>query len=85
MARAINLPVAFNNNTIDQNVNAAEIASQLTGLESRARVSGSAVGMGRPYPVTIDAVKVWAAGLEERGFLLVPISAIVDRQPLPRR
>lgn len=84
MARAIGLPTAFNNAYIDEDVNPAVIAQQLEELEKRARVYNYAVGMGRPYPVTIDAVKVWAAGLPERGFELVPITAVADRQPLPR-
>lgn len=84
MARAIGLPTAFNNAYIDEDVNPAVIAQQLEELEKRARVYNYAVGMGRPYPVTIDAVKVWAAGLPERGFELVPITTVADRQPLPR-
>ncbi len=84
MARAIGLPTAFNNAYIDEDVNPAVIAQQLEELEKRARVYDYAVGIGRPYPVTIDAVKLWAAGLPERGFELVPITAVADRQPLPR-
>lgn len=84
MARAIGLPTAFNNAYIDEDVNPTVIAQQLEELEKWARVYDYAVGMGRPYPVTIDAVKLWAAGLPERGFELVPITAIADRQPLPR-
>lgn len=84
MGRDLGLPTAINNNFVDENVNPGEIAKQLAELESRARVYDYAVGMGRPYPVTIDAIKVWAAGLERRGFVLVPISAVANKQPLPR-
>jgi len=84
MGRDLGMPTAINNNYIDENVNPGEISKQLAELESRARTLDYAVGMGRPYPVTIDAVKVWAAGLEARGFVLVPISAVANQQPLPR-
>ncbi|SDE08863.1 divergent polysaccharide deacetylase family protein [Kordiimonas lacus] len=84
MGRDLGLPTAINNNFVDENVNPGEIAKQLAELESRARSLDYAVGMGRPYPVTVDAIKVWAAGLEERGFVLVPISAVANKQPLPR-
>ncbi len=84
MGRDLGMPTAFNNNFVDENVNPGEIAKQLAELESRARSLDYAVGMGRPYPVTVDAIKVWAAGLERRGFVLVPISAVANKQPLPR-
>lgn len=84
MARDLGMPASFSNRFIDISPNAGEIAKQLADLESRARVYDYAVGLGRPYPVTIDAVKVWAANLEDRGFVLVPISATANEQPLPR-
>lgn len=84
MAQNMNLPSAYNNRFIDDEPNAEEIANQLAALETRARTFDYAVGLGRPYPVTMDAVKVWAAGLEDRGFVLVPISATANQQPLPR-
>lgn len=84
MARDLGMPASFSNTYIDDDVNPGEIAKQLAELESRARVYDYAVGIGRPYPVTIDAVKVWAASLEDRGFVLVPITATANNQPLPR-
>ncbi|NVJ99643.1 MAG: divergent polysaccharide deacetylase family protein [Alphaproteobacteria bacterium] len=84
MARSLNMPSSYNNKFIDDDPNADEIAKQLADLEGRARIFDYAVGVGRPYPVTFDAVKVWAAGLNERGFVLVPISATANQQPLPR-
>jgi len=32
--------------------------------------------MGFPYPVTIERVAAWATGLEGRGVVLAPVSAI---------
>ncbi len=80
IAQELGLPVAINNRYIDNDVNATEIANQLAELEKRANVQGAALGMARPYPVTIDNLKLWAAGLGERGFILVPASAIANRQ-----
>ncbi|TNE61143.1 MAG: divergent polysaccharide deacetylase family protein [Alphaproteobacteria bacterium] len=81
MATAIGLPTAYSNRFIDDDLAADEIARQLDALEVRAKAQGVAVGMGRPYPVTFDAVRQWAEGLESRGILLVPVSAVADRQP----
>ncbi|MDE2161523.1 MAG: divergent polysaccharide deacetylase family protein [Alphaproteobacteria bacterium] len=65
--------------TIDTIQSAMEIDHQLSDLETEARAKGSASGSGFIYPVTIDRVNVWAKGLAGRGFVLVPVSAIVSQ------
>ena len=84
MSRALNIPTAINNGYIDNQPNQAAISAELTKLESRARTLGASVGIIRAYPISINAVKEWAAGLENRGYQLVPISQVADRQPLSR-
>jgi polysaccharide deacetylase 2 family uncharacterized protein YibQ len=63
--------------TIDSIQTAMEIDHQLSELENQARVHGSASGSGFIYPVTLERLAQWAAGLRSRGFVLVPASAIV--------
>jgi polysaccharide deacetylase 2 family uncharacterized protein YibQ len=65
--------------TIDKIPTAMEIDRRLSGLETLARTRGSASGAGFIYPVTLDRVRAWAAGLGGRGFVLVPASAIVSQ------
>ncbi len=65
--------------TIDSIQSAMEIDHRLSELESVARAKGSASGSGFIYPVTIDRVNAWAQGLSGRGFVLVPVSAIVSQ------
>jgi polysaccharide deacetylase 2 family uncharacterized protein YibQ len=65
--------------TIDSIQSAMEIDHRLSDLESVARAKGSASGSGFLYPVTIDRVNTWAQGLSGRGFVLVPVSAIVSQ------
>lgn len=84
MARAIGLPVAINNGYIDEDLAQGEIAAELTKLEQRARTQGAAMGLARPYPVTLNAIKVWAAGLKDRDFVLVPVTSIANLQAIPR-
>ena len=67
------------NDTLDSIQSAMEIDRRLSDLESAARAKGSASGSGFLYPVTIDRVNVWAKGLSGRGFVLVPVSAIVSQ------
>jgi hypothetical protein len=63
--------------TIDTIQTGMEIDRRLSELEARARASGRAAGAGFIYPVTVQRVAVWAKGLPGRGFVLVPVSAIV--------
>jgi polysaccharide deacetylase 2 family uncharacterized protein YibQ len=56
---------------------ALEIDRQLSALEAEARQKGSAVGSAHLYPVSVARIAAWAKGLEARGFVLVPVSAIV--------
>ena len=65
--------------TIDKIQTAMEIDHRLSALETIARTRGTASGAGFIYPVTIERVKSWAAGLGGRGFVLVPASAIVSQ------
>jgi len=82
LARQISMPRAYNNLYIDNIVNAAEIAKNLTTLENTARTYGAAIGVARAAPLTIREIESWTQGLEARGIQLVPITAIANRQPI---
>lgn len=76
LARAASTPFAINSRYIDNEPAPAEIDRYLTELENIAERTGAAVGIGRPYPVTIERVARWAAALEADGFALAPITAV---------
>ncbi len=84
MARAIGIPTAISNETIDESLAIANIKQQLVELEKRAQIHGAALGIAHPYPVTINAINEWKETLATKGFILVPVSAVANRQPLPR-
>jgi polysaccharide deacetylase 2 family uncharacterized protein YibQ len=71
-------PFAQANETLDGIQTAQEIDRHLSALEDEARAHGSAIGSGFLYPVTVERIAVWAKGLQGRGFVLVPVSAIVS-------
>lgn len=77
VAARLGAPFAQATNTIDSIQAAMEIDRRLADLEAEARAKGKAVGSGFRYPVTVERVTLWARGLSSRGFVLVPISAIV--------
>jgi polysaccharide deacetylase 2 family uncharacterized protein YibQ len=80
MAGDMKLPRAVNNRFIDTKAARDEIDRQLEELEKIARSEGAALGIGAPYPVTIERVARWAQELNDKGIALAPVSAVVDRQ-----
>ena len=71
-------PFAQANESLDSIQTALEIDRHLSALEDEARAHGSAIGSGFLYPVTVDRIAAWSKGLQGRGFVLVPVSAIVS-------
>ena len=60
----------------------AEIEGKLVALERLAREHGSALALAGPLrPVTLERIAVWARGLEERGLVLSPVSALAGPPP----
>ncbi|MFN4282297.1 MAG: divergent polysaccharide deacetylase family protein [Alphaproteobacteria bacterium] len=80
MAGEMKLPRAINNRFIDTKAARDEIDRQLEELEKIARSEGAALGIGAPYPVTIERVARWTQELDAKGIALAPVSAVVDRQ-----
>lgn len=64
---------------IDESRSGGAITDQLNAIEARARQNGAALGAGFGYPVTIETVARWTAGLDARGLQLAPASAMTRR------
>jgi hypothetical protein len=79
MSGRYDVPVATRNIFLDNEVSAAAVWVQLARLEAEARRAGFAVAIGHPHDGTIAALQAWLPILSERGFRLVPISAIAGR------
>jgi polysaccharide deacetylase 2 family uncharacterized protein YibQ len=68
---------------IDEPPAAAAIDAKLASLEQIAHDRGAALGLADgPTPVTIGRIAAWAATLAQRGFVLVPVSALVPMAAL---
>jgi polysaccharide deacetylase 2 family uncharacterized protein YibQ len=72
-------PRASAERVIDQNLDGGSIDQELAQLESSASQHGKALGSGFAYPVTLQEVQRWAAGLAGRGLQLAPASAVMSR------
>jgi polysaccharide deacetylase 2 family uncharacterized protein YibQ len=77
VAGQVGIPAAQGGAALDSIQNPAEIDRRLSELETQARANGSAVGSAFLYPVSVARIAAWAKGLQARGFVLVPVSAIV--------
>ena len=73
------IPRASADRIIDDELAAGAIDGQLRMLEAGASGRGQALGSGFAYPVTINQVRTWAAGLSGRGLQLAPASSMARR------
>jgi polysaccharide deacetylase 2 family uncharacterized protein YibQ len=57
-----------------------EVERRLAELEALARRQSSALGLAsNPMPSVVAAIAGWSAGLEERGVVIAPVSALIRR------
>lgn len=82
LARNERVPRVINNRYIDDIANEEQIKKRLDEIENIAKTYGAAAALGRAHPVTMRTVAAWAADLEKRGFELVPVTAVANRQPV---
>ena len=75
IGQEVKLPVQRATMVIDAEPTAQAIAEALDRLEQEAIRTGSAIGTGSGLDVTIETVAEWAKTLQEKGILLVPLSA----------
>lgn len=75
VARDFGIPWAENTLYIDNTASRAEIDRYLAELETMALARGLVVGVGHPYPITVERIIAWAPTLEAKGIKLIPITA----------
>jgi polysaccharide deacetylase 2 family uncharacterized protein YibQ len=63
---------------VDEPALRTAIEAKLADLEKLAHERGTALGLvDEPAPRSVEAIAAWATGLSARGFVLVPVSALV--------
>lgn len=80
LATELGLPRAVSDGLVDRVASAGGIDAQLKELERLAMANGVAVGFAQPLPVTVERIATWAATLRDRGIVLAPVTAVVNRQ-----
>jgi len=78
LAKANQVPFGRADLVLDSNPARAPILAELTALEEKARRQGFAIGLVSALPVSVQTVAEWARGLEARGIIIVPASALMQ-------
>jgi uncharacterized protein len=76
-ARSQAVPFAAREVFLDNTQTVASVRSQLDRVEQLARKHGYAIAIGHPHDATVEALSSWLPALETKGFILVPVTAIV--------
>lgn len=77
MAQEISLPSAVRNVFLDHDPEFVKVAEKIGELAAIANRKGFAVGIGHPHMATLEALKVYIPGLQQRGIQVVSASKIV--------
>ena len=77
MARRYNVPYVRRDVFLDNDPLPEKVRNQLVRTEEIARRQGYAVAIGHPRDATLKAMQAWLSDLDRRGFVLVPLSAVI--------
>ena len=83
LSQRIAVPIVVNDHYLDTEASRIAIDGRLQQIERIARSEGAAVAFAMPYPITIERLLAWIPTLEAKGFVLVPVTAVVGHQDLP--
>ncbi|WP_179188797.1 divergent polysaccharide deacetylase family protein [Kiloniella majae] len=83
IGKSLGTPVVVNQRAIDEaQLSRQAIDARLAQIERIATKNGYAIATGRPFPVTLERVAKWVSTIEEKGYQLVPITAVIDESSL---
>ena len=78
VALEVGIPYVANDRKLDVVPEPEAIDRALEALETLALDRGYAVGVTNAFPVSLTRIQQWASGLEDRGLVLAPVSAIAN-------
>ncbi|WP_244434060.1 divergent polysaccharide deacetylase family protein [Azospirillum sp. B506] len=77
LAQELKMPWIGRDVFLDNQETVAAVKAQLAKTEQVAKRQGYAVAIGHPHDATIEALASWLPDVQKRGFVLVPVSAVV--------
>ena len=72
--------IGLDYSVVSVQIDAGNLAKQLAQLEATAKERGAAIGVVKATSATVKQLSDWAAKLQAKGFVLVPVSAAVRSQ-----
>ena len=78
VARTLEMPAARRDVFLDTDLSLDAIVQQLTELGEIAKRQGSAIGIGHPHAVTLEALRRVVPRLRQEGLEIVPVSRLVQ-------
>jgi polysaccharide deacetylase 2 family uncharacterized protein YibQ len=70
---------------VDEPATRSEIERRLAEVEAIAKARGSALGLAHAAtPLVVDRLVAWAAGLDQRGLVLAPVTVLARRPAEPQ-
>ena len=76
-SKAAGVPYLARDVFLDNEPDVAAVRARLRELEAVARKDGSAIAIAHPKAGTVQALQEWLPTMEERGLVLVPLTALV--------
>jgi len=76
VAQSMSLPRVISDQNLDEEATREAIDRHLGALEAQAKRSGSALGVGFAYPVTLERIALWTKTLDQKGLILAPVTAL---------
>ena len=77
LGREVGVPVVERNVFLDNVNEVTAVNARLAEVERVAKRAGAAVAIGHPRDATLTALAEWLPKLQAKGFVLVPLTAIV--------
>lgn len=84
VGQKLGLPVVARDVFLDNDNSPDEVLIRLAETERVARKHGSAIAIGHPRDHTIEVLQIWLQTVREKGFDLVPLSAVAKHR-LPKK
>ena len=78
VAKETGLRTAHRDIFLDDVVTAVAIDAELEHLERIARRGGTAIAIGHPHGLTLEALERWIPDAQARGFSIVPVRDLVE-------
>ena len=79
LAKELNLPNVTVDFVLDRKPSRTAIDQQIKRAEDLARSQGFVTVLASPYPVSLERIALWMSTLEEKGFSIAPVTAVIER------